>query len=220
MRGLERWSRITVREPEAADRSSPERSLGTKSPRRARHPQDESGAVLILALVFMVIVAGVVSALLEWSGNNLRNVAQFKSGRSMQYALNGATEIAMQSVRYQFTPTTSNPMNPPICVGTVPVTIDGNQVEVWCSTAWVPTSSQTRRITFSACKSATTVNGVLTPVSPMPTGASCAASPDLQAYVTFDDYSSSNSISDPTPCTATCGTSQTVYTWVLRSEGQ
>jgi hypothetical protein len=178
----------------------------------------ESGAILVLALVFMIVVAGVVTVLMDWSQNNLNNVSHFKSARSLQYALNGATQVAMQTERYQFTPTTSNPANPPICSNTVPVTIDGSEIEVWCSAQWTASSVSTRVVTFSACTQATTINGVLTPVSPAPTGTTCAASPGLQARVTFDDYSASSPLVNPSPCTSTCGSSMTINTWKVASE--
>jgi hypothetical protein len=203
--------------------SAVEKDLVSLRPRRRSYPMTndgESGAVLVLALVFMIIVAGVVTALLDWSQNNLNNVAHFKSARSLQYALSGATQVAMQTVRYEFTPTTPSPANPPICSNTVPVTIDGNQVEVWCSATWTPTSVSTRVVTFSACTEATTVNDVLTPVVPAPTGATCAASPALQAVVTFDDYSASNPLVNPSPCTSTCGSSMTINAWKVASEEQ
>jgi hypothetical protein len=166
----------------------------------------------------MIMVAGVVTAMLDWSQNNLNNVAHFKSARSVQYALSGATQVAMQTVRYEFTSTTPTPANPAICPNSVPVTIEGNEVEVWCSAVWAPTSVSTRVVTFSACTQATTVNDVSTPVVPAPTGTTCAASPELQAVVTFDDYSAGNPLVNQSPCTSTCGSSMTINSWKVASE--
>jgi hypothetical protein len=172
--------------------------------------RDESGAVLLLALIFMVAVALIITTLLSFAGNDLKSVSTFKSQRTTEYALGGATQVAIQSVRYlpatQSTPPLPAP--PPICAGVGPsLTIDTNTVTVWCSVVWTPSSPNTRVVTFSACL--TTVNGVAT----TPTG--CATTPGLQAVVTFDDYSSSNPVATQNACIATCGTSMTVNSWIF-----
>jgi hypothetical protein len=166
--------------------------------------RDEAGAVLILALVFLVAVSLVVTALVTWAGNDLKNVAHFKAGRTYEYSADGATEVAIQSARYSYTAPTADPTNPPACPDTGPtVTIDGVAIDVWCSTVWVPSSFKTRTVTFSACLASVTASA-------------CAASPYLQAVVTFDDYSSLRYLANSAPCTSTCGAGMTLSRWVVK----
>jgi hypothetical protein len=186
-------------------------SMGQRGERRPTHraPRGESGAVLLLALVFMVAVGLIITTLLSFAGNDLKNVSTFKAQRTTEYALGGATQAAIQSIRYlpasQSTPT---PANPPVCPGVGPsLTIDTSTVTVWCSVIFTPPSFNTRVVTFSACL--TTVNRVVT------TAAACAATPGLQAVVSFDDYSSSNFVATQSACIATCGSGMTVNRWVF-----
>jgi hypothetical protein len=165
----------------------------------------EKGSVLVLALVFLVTVSLIVLALLSWAGNNIMNVAAFKTDRSFRYATGAATEVAIQGVRYNFTNTTPDPSHPPSCLSSLAISIPGDNqsVNVWCSTVWTPGSqTTTRQVTISACPT---------------TLASCSATnPYLQAVVSFVDYGP-GSIAMPTPCTTTCGSSMTVNSWTFNS---
>jgi len=164
--------------------------------------RDETGAVLVLALVFLVTVGLIVTALLQWSSNDLKNTSNFKSGRSVVYAAGGATEAAIWSARYSLTSGT----NP--CPGTgSSITIGGQAIEVWCTTVSNTQSAATRVVTLSAC--ATGLSSV-------------CANPFLVATVTFDDYSNgnpnANNCLQATPPLArkTCGTGMTLNSWVVR----
>jgi hypothetical protein len=165
--------------------------------------RDEAGAVLILALLFLVAVGGIVGSLATWATNDLNNTAKFTSARTLQYAVSGATEVAIQNIRY--TPllaTTTAPAAPGSCwSGTSSLQIDNQNIDVWCSTQWTPTSSSTRVVTFDAC-----LHGA--------TASACVANPLLAAVVTFDDYPTGSSPPNPAACVAYCGTSMTVNSWV------
>jgi len=174
---------------------------------RASRVHDEGGAVLILALVFLLIVGGVVGVLANWTTNDLNNTAKFTAARSLQSAANSATQVAIQSIRY--TPLLSpgqtlNASPPSPCWANGPglPSIDGQSMDVWCSTAWNPTSANTRIVTFSTCQSS------------VASAAACAAQPLLQAVVTFDDYPA-GIVSSPTSaqCVVYCGTGMTVDSW-------
>ncbi len=159
----------------------------------SRMSRDESGAVLILALIFLLVIGLIVGGLASWTSNSLKNSVNFQQARSAQYALSSATQVAISNIRY--TPLlnsnqTLNASPPSYCWGTSApseLTIESgqgsqsNQVALWCSTAWVPSSVATRTVTISAC---------LTSVVPDTNPAQCAASPGLQTVVVFDDYSS------------------------------
>jgi IPT/TIG domain len=169
----------------------------------------ETGAALVLALVFMVVIGMMVGAMAAWTGNSLQNAANFQSARNQNYALYGATQTAIQNIRY-------NPLlgagqtlnaNPPYdCWEPSPVptppqqsqlTLNGSTIDVFCSTVWNPTSASTRVVTVSAC------------VAPA-TAQACAATPGLQTIVAFDDYSTGNPSINPGVCTTTCGAGMTV----------
>jgi hypothetical protein len=183
--------------------------LALRVQNRDDRARGETGAALVLALVFMVAIGLMVGAMAAWTGNSLKNVGNFQSARNENYALYGATQTAIQNIRY-------NPLlgagqtlnaNPPYdCwepspVPTPPqqsqVTLNGFTVDVFCSTVWNPTSASTRVVTVSACVVQTTAQ-------------SCVATPGLQTIVTFDDYSTGNPSINPGVCTSTCGAGMTV----------
>jgi hypothetical protein len=185
--------------------------------------RDENGAVLVLALVFLIAVGGVISALATWGMNDLNNTGQFTSARTLQYGVSSATEVAVQSIRYTplwSTQTAQNatPSQPTSCWGPGPMsdlTIDGEDVAVWCSTVFTPQSANTRDVTFSACPVTAGEEG--TETDPQ-IAASCASNPTLQANVTFGDYPA-NQVSAPTTgeCAVYCGTTMTVNSWLWDS---
>jgi hypothetical protein len=173
---------------------------------------DETGASLILALVFMVTVGGLVGSLSTWALNDLKNTTHITSARTSQYSINGAVQAADQEIRYtpQLSTTKDAPAPGAPCWGTASssqVTINATNVAVWCSTAWNPGSVSTRIVTFTAC--------------PVPAGqtavalaSSCASNPTLKAVVTYGDYPSGDNAPNSAECVLYCGTSMTVDSWI------
>ena len=80
--------------------------------------RDDSGAALILALVFLIVAALTLTALVSFAGTGLLDTAGFTSERGQQYGANGAVEIAIQRVRSQ--PTVYKTLGN--CLGTAPTT--------------------------------------------------------------------------------------------------
>lgn len=62
--------------------------------------RDESGAALIVALLFITISSLVAVSLTNLTGTNLLNTAGLQSQRNYEYAADAATQAAVQSVRY------------------------------------------------------------------------------------------------------------------------
>jgi hypothetical protein len=164
---------------------------------RRHHDRSERGSSLILALVYIVSVSLIVGALADWAMNDLSNTTHFQNASSLDNAVSGATEIAIQSMRYypQY-PATQSPLvancwTPP--TGTyasdVTFTADNNAlVAVWCSTVENLKSPNTRIVTFIACpEKAANVNSTTNANNAMGT---CVSNPSLKAVVTFDDYPS------------------------------
>jgi len=174
-----------------------------------RNVRDERGAVLILSLIFLVAVSVTVIALTGWSITNLHVTTRFSSVRQLQDAARSTTELGMQTIRYTPLLSTSQTLNaspPSVCWGSGSTSgvqnIDGYSMNVWCSTAWNPTSASTRIVTFSTCLSTVTAT-------------QCAANPYLQAVVTYDDYPPGGAAAISGPCTDWnwCGQGMTVDSW-------
>jgi hypothetical protein len=182
--------------------------------RRKDAARDEAGAVLILALVFLVAVSGMVLALAGSTSNNLLNSVHFTATRTVDNAASNAIQVAVQTIRY--TPTletggvaqTLNASPPSYCWGSGPPSSyqDPNSttvIDVWCSTVWTPSSANSRVVTLSACPTFVTIDA-----------ATCAAHPLLQEVVTFDDYPAGVSAPNSGQCAVYCGTGITVNSLV------
>lgn len=183
--------------------------------RRLRRPtegsSDERGAVLILALVYIVAVGLVVGALSTLAMNNLNNSPKFSSSVELDSAASNMTEVAIQYVRYNPVITTSQTpgvASPLVAcwggdsIAQLPTFSNQYQIAVWCSTVWNPLLSTTREVTFYACPSSLSA-------------AQCESSTLLESQVTFDDYPTSP-LSAPiqTLCTVLCGQSMSITSWV------
>jgi hypothetical protein len=90
-----------------------------------RSDADDTGAALILALVFLVVAALTLTALVTFAGTGLLDAAGFTSQRGLQYGANGAVEIAIQRIRYMSVPSTAATgyfQSLQDCLGTSPTT--------------------------------------------------------------------------------------------------
>lgn len=132
--------------------------------------RDESGAVLILALVFLVVASLSLVGLVTFSGSGLLNTANLKKLRALEYASNSATDIAIQGVRYSgdaYDTATGTPVaTPQNCLG---------PTSVGFSPTGRPTSSPTARVENIAVDCQGEATSPL-PVNPNnPTGAAVTA---------------------------------------------
>jgi hypothetical protein len=200
---------------------------------RKNRSDDETGALLILALVFLVVISVLCASLSLWATNNLNNTSKFASALSLQSASNSATQLAVQDVRYNFTDSQADPPNVPAdltlnasppqpCwmpqsplapVAQVPFGVEN--IAVWCSTQWNPLSPNTRVVTFSTCPESAFANGTPSAVIDLAATA-CALNPFLQAVVQFDDNPTNISAANCSPLgNATCGTTFTILSWAF-----
>jgi Tfp pilus assembly protein PilX len=167
-----------------------------------RDAHDDAGAVLVLALVFVLAIGLLVVSLANMATNDTVNSTNLTHQRSVEYAADSATSIAVQNVRYSGNPYSSSPANCLPNGGSM--TINGTDIWVNCTQQQFNIfSGVTRVINFYACRSAT-----------------CSSSKAvLQAQITFDDFSVSNSYSCTWPGgpTSTCGTAMTVNSWILET---
>jgi hypothetical protein len=190
------------------------------APRRAIS-RSEEGAILVLALIFMVVTALVVTGLLAFSGNDILNAGNLQSARSAAYASDGAIQVAMWNMRYTFPtsaqqttagfcpnpsgqPSTNTNSFKPINNGTQP--LDGQPIIVWCGPVTV--GAQTRSVTFYA-------------YPPSQCQSSCTGQAYIQAHVVYNDLGGTQSGSNnmeykcSSSTTDTCGTGMTVDSWIV-----
>jgi hypothetical protein len=173
---------------------------------------DESGAILILALIYIVTISLVVAALATWATNDLNNTTKFASASSIHYAASGATEAAIQAIRYNPIPYATPPKGVASTIGgcwppsgsTSVLTIDQVTVTVWCISREDLNSPNTRVVDFYTC-----LNSV--------SSSSCEASPIVAAVVDFNDYPPGGLPTMTMQCNfltpPTCGNGITLMSW-------
>jgi hypothetical protein len=184
--------------------------------------RDESGAVLILALIFLVAVSLIVTALLTFVGTSLSATTAFNSERNLEYAATSTVNLAIQQTRYTFNASLLEASPPQPCWGSngalSNLALNGFTINVWCSMTWSPFSGATRTVTYSACPAQ--VPGATTqPPDWANDATTCALSPLLQAQETFDDYAPNSPVtSQPENCSVikTCGQTQNQLSWLWR----
>lgn len=109
----------------------------------------ESGAILILALLFMLAGSLLVVPLAGLASTNLGDTPGLVGQRQVQYAADGASELAIEQIRYSKTqgyPHGSCTLNPNT------FTLNGYSIRVDCtSNVPVSGSGQSRNVSFVAC---------------------------------------------------------------------
>ena len=200
-------------------RRSPSSPLTERRPPITSGVKDDSGAVLILALIFIIAIALIMLSLLSLTGNDIINASNLQSERALDYAADGATTASVQAVRYSSTQFSQS--SPQLCMpnGATSIEVDAVPIVVECentSSRAQPNSPcpyhsalacTTRVVRFFVCTTG---------------GPSCAAgSPDLvvQAEVAFDDFPDTPGSADvcaPSTGTETCGIGMAVVFWSLR----
>jgi hypothetical protein len=171
----------------------------------------ERGAILILAMAYIIVVSVVVGALTTWASGDLNNTAKFNSVRTLDYSLSSAVEVAINSIRYTPLVGTNQTLNAAApgsyCWGTggtstLQLNASSPTIAVYCSTLMDEQNTQgvNRTVTLDACVSGTSL-------------ASCAQTPQLQAIVVFDDYPSTGAQGSSAACTTYCGEGATLESW-------
>ena len=150
-----------------------------------------------MALVFVLLISILIVALLTVGGNSFLVTAHLRTQRSLEYAADGATDAAVQAVRYSYNPYATTADCLPQSVASM--TISGVAITVDCSGTGPALSAQTRVVTFWACQqtTCTSSNAIVT------------------AQVTFDDYSATGAYSCSSASVTTCGTGMTIDSWTV-----
>lgn len=190
--------------------------------------ENERGATLMLALVYMLVVSAIIGALSYWTANDALNGAHFAKVDAQEIAYTNAVNVAMQSMRDN--PPSSGDGNSghlTPCWGSGSASsldnvASGLNVTVWCSTTSHSTKNTTKNGTKTTTKT-TKIRTVTYSACPSSLSASaCADNPNLNAVVMYTDYSTVSTTGGTvtagnTACTTTCGASQTVEQWSWRN---
>jgi len=174
------------------------------------HPtRDEGGAVLILALVFVIIVTFSVFGLITFGGVGIKNTTGLSGQRSLEYAADGATTTAIQAVRYSYL--SFNNSQPMSCLpdgaelslpdNASPVTINGDAMSVDCIAGLSASWPVTRVVTFYACLQ----------------GSCTANNAVVAATVDFEDVSSTGASQCSAAVLTTCGVGEVITNWLVRN---
>lgn len=111
------------------ERLTPGRPLGLVRALRAaasqrRSDAGDTGASLVLALVFLIVAALTLTALVTFAGTGLLDTTGLTSQRGVQYGASGAIEIAIQHVRH----TSGSYVELQNCLGSTPTTTSSVQI--------------------------------------------------------------------------------------------
>jgi hypothetical protein len=173
----------------------------------------ERGAILILALVYIISISLIVGAIADWAMNDLNNSTHLDTSSAKAYAATSAVDVAVQSIRY--TPLISQTQSPSVGYCWTPpsgsvsqLSTNGYTVAVWCTTLVSLDSANTRVVTIFACLSTLTSTQCQAPNADIVT-----------VQVTFDDYPAVGSPALTSTCTATCGESATTDYWNWTAAG-
>ena len=160
----------------------------------------------------------IVTGLLTFAGTSLNATGSFATERNTEFTITSAVNLAIQNTRYSFDVGSPhqflNNATPELCASYPP---QAASVNVYCTMAWQPYSANTRVFTYSACPSSAAANAAT----------DCAAKPQLEAIVAFDDYPPGVASPAPTPSACTpivqqvpngpengsCGVSMTQISW-------
>ena len=199
----------------------------SRVPRRAPR-RDEAGAILVLALIFMVASSLVVTGLAAWSGNDIMNIGTLKNARITVYSADYAIQDTISNIRYSYPASPSGGFGSnctPVVQPSQPQAFklddpnDPNpQIAVTCGTFSFSDNDQSRTVTLSAypysdfCAAGNTWQ-------------LCSATdkPFVQATVVFDDVNTfNNGSSTANDCKSTaspqttCGLGLTIQSWVVQ----
>jgi hypothetical protein len=170
--------------------------------------RSESGAVMVLALVFLVAVTMTTLSILGYAGASLFDTGTLQNQRAMQYGAEAAVQGAIQTVRYQ-APTSALQQNCTFPTTTTSVTINGFNFVVKCTIS-IPPGFYGRNVTFNGC---------------LANGSSCART-IVTAKAVFNDVNPLCKSGASYGCygagpwgSGFWGTTATVTNWVVKATG-
>lgn len=173
----------------------------------------DEGASLILALVVVIVISYATLYVGKLVTTDIAGAQAFSNQRLEANTLNGAANVALQTLRYSANDTPN--AQPSICWGSDVTSGLSTQLgngskfnpivsytaDAWCElVSFTPADAATRVVAVDVCPSTVTA-------------AACVAHPTLAVNATFDDYSPGEA-SLATICTPSCGQAEAINSWV------
>ena len=196
---------------------------------RGQRNDPETGATLLLALVFLVVVSLLAVTLVRVAGNNLLQSVQFKSAQINQSATNSVTNVALYQTRYNFPAYLQNNTAPYPCWTTAALLGSttspssssltfplnsgiGVTVSAWCTMTFDPTVAFDRVVSIYSCPIGISADA-------------CKANPMTLAIAMFSDFptdlTATNCVAGEGRQTlgtdSTCGITMKLTSWIDRS---
>jgi hypothetical protein len=172
-----------------------------------RRATNDEGAVLILALVFLIAVALVLLALVSLASTNLVATSKLDAQRNLEYAADAVVDGAIQTVRSEAPSSLTNPTCPNFPSSTA-LQPNGENVIVEC-TMGIPAGFYGRIVEFDAC------------AAPALSFASCQGGAIVRAEVIFNDVSKTCSSGATPGCYGGTpgfwGTGVTIESWTVET---
>ena len=168
----------------------------------ALRKRSDTGAALILAVVFVLGVGTVLVPLGSLAGSNMISTSNLQSERSLELSSDAVMDGAIETVRHE-APTTSCPTFPG--GSSTGLTVNGLSIEVQCIEA--PASILDpfgRHVEFDACVAQTGE-----------TFSTCQSTAVIRSQVSFDDLAAGCSSFTPPSCIS-YGNQISVWSWVVR----
>jgi len=138
--------------------------------------------MLILALIFLVFVGGITAALLTFTGNSLLNLDNVDSQQAIENGATGATDLAIQTVRYADSIVSNGAPTPCAPTAAWPFSLPASGAKFYVSCSVSPTSNGpfTRTVDFFTCNQSGTCDKTSSDLIVMATvefvdGGSCSA---------------------------------------------
>ena len=151
-----------------------------------RDLRDDGGAVLILAVLFVLVVGLVGGALVGFAGSSLSQTSALRGDRARSYAAESAIQVAINQLRTgSGTAAGTAGYQQPVSCPTVAVTVNATTLQVMCVVGQSPAPWE-RSVTFAACP--TTSNCLSGQSTYTPAVGSSAV---LAATTVFDDLDGS-----------------------------
>jgi hypothetical protein len=172
------------------------------------YKRNEDGAILLLALVFILLISFSILGLLTFGGTGIKDAADLQGQRSLEYAADGATTAAIQAVRYSYQAYSGSPADCLPGGTTMMIPEDGTNYTMTVDCVGTvedsPAPEQySRAVTFYAC-----------------TQSACSDSDAIVAATgEFQDLSPTTGIDacDDAHDVGTCGTGMVIDSWIVKN---
>lgn len=168
---------------------------------RTPRGRDEGGAILVLALVFMVVIALMILALVNFSGNDIGSASNLLTEQALEYGAEGGVNVAIQTVRYS--DDTFASLAPCVGATNAPVQVGSNAPAIYVSCLSTPANQLpantgvSREVSFYGCLSK---------------GGCSSSNAVVAATVDFVDLQGCS-----TGTISNCGESESVKSWLVHN---